>query len=246
MIDFLNNIDTEIFLFFNGHHTLFLDRFMILFTGRFIWIPMYAVIFVIMMRALRPRTAVFYILALVAAIAITDQTCASLIRPVVERLRPSNLENPLSALTQIVGGYRGGSYGFPSCHAANSFALATFLSLTVRRRGFVAFIIGWALLNSYSRLYLGVHYPGDLFAGAVAGALIAGLCFLTVSRLCGGDARERALAADRPIIILPLRVNIGSTININALMLNPCHMMMLVGGITAAIIALASTIGGVF
>lgn len=246
MIDFLNNIDTEIFLFFNSHHTLFLDRFMTLFTGRFIWVPMYAMVLVIMLRALRPRQAMMYIVALVVAIALTDQTCASVIRPLVERLRPSNLENPLSAFTQIVGGYRGGSYGFPSCHAANSFALATFLALTVRRRGFVAFIMGWALVNSYSRLYLGVHYPGDLFVGAIIGSTFAWICYLVVKRFDRTSSRERSEAAVRPIFMLPFRVNIGSTLNFNAIFVNPCQIMMIVGVATAAIIVVASTIAGAF
>lgn len=95
--------------------------------------------------------------------------CATLIRPEVCRLRPSNPSNPLSEMVHIVGGYRGGSYGFPSCHAANSFALASFLTLLFANRKLSLFIFAWAVLNSYSRLYLGVHYPGDLLVGAIIG-----------------------------------------------------------------------------
>lgn len=84
-------------------------------------------------------------------------------------LRPSNPENPLSEMVHIVGGYRGGSYGFPSCHAANSFALASFLILLFANRKLSLFIFVWAVLNSYSRVYLGVHYPGDLLVGAIIG-----------------------------------------------------------------------------
>lgn len=90
-------------------------------------------------------------------------------RPSVCRLRPSNPENPLSEMVHIVGGYRGGSYGFPSCHAANSFALASFLTLLFANRKLSLFIFAWAVLNSYSRVYLGVHYPGDLLVGAIIG-----------------------------------------------------------------------------
>lgn len=82
---------------------------------------------------------------------------------------PSNPENPLSEMVHIVGGYRGGSYGFPSCHAANSFALASFLTLLFANRKLSLFIFAWAVLNSYSRVYLGVHYPGDLLVGAIIG-----------------------------------------------------------------------------
>lgn len=84
-------------------------------------------------------------------------------------VRPSNPANPLSEMVHIVGGYRGGSYGFPSCHAANSFALASFLILLFANRKLSLFIFAWAVLNSYSRVYLGVHYPGDLLVGAIIG-----------------------------------------------------------------------------
>lgn len=170
MIEYLNNLDTTIFLTVNGVHSPFFDNFMTMFTGRFIWIPMYAMVLWILFRNCRWQTAATYLAALGAAILLTDQTCASLIRPAVERLRPSNIENTLSQYAYIVNGYRGGAYGFPSCHAANSFALAMFVTLFVKRRGFTLFIMGWAILNSYSRLYLGVHYPGDLLVGAAVGS----------------------------------------------------------------------------
>lgn len=129
MIEFLNNLDTSIFLAVNGAHSPFFDTFMTMFTGRFIWIPMYAMVLWILFKSCRWQTATAYLVALVCAILLTDQTCASVIRPAVERLRPSNLENTLSDYAYIVNGYRGGSYGFPSCHAANSFALAVVGSL---------------------------------------------------------------------------------------------------------------------
>lgn len=183
MIEFLNNLDTSVFLAINGPHSPFFDSFMTMFTGRFIWIPMYAMVLWILFRSCRWQTATVYLVALVAAVCLTDQTCASVIRPAVERLRPSNLENTLSDFTYVVNGYRGGSYGFPSCHAANSFALAIFVALFVKRRGFTLFIFGWALVNSYSRLYLGVHYPGDLLVGAAVGCAYGLVCYLAARGL---------------------------------------------------------------
>lgn len=177
MIEYLNNLDTTIFLTVNGAHSPFFDSFMTMFTGRFIWIPMYAMVLWILFRNCRWQRAAAYLVALGVAILLTDQTCASLIRPAVERLRPSNLENTLSQYAYIVNGYRGGAYGFPSCHAANSFALAVFITLFVKQRGFTIFIMGWAILNSYSRLYLGVHYPGDLIVGAAVGSAFGAICY---------------------------------------------------------------------
>jgi undecaprenyl-diphosphatase len=129
------------------------------------------------LRNCTARKAVATVLCIVLAIVLADQFCGHLLRPAVGRLRPANPDNPLSELAVIVNGYRGGTYGFPSCHAANSFALAVFTALLVRSRRVAAFIIIWAVVNSYSRLYLGVHYPGDLFVGAVFGSIFGALCF---------------------------------------------------------------------
>lgn len=172
MLDFLIDIDTQIFLFFNSLHLSFFDHFMKLFTGRFIWAPMYATILYILFRRFGWKVALCYTIAIPLVITCADQLCATIIRPWVERLRPTHIENPLSAFVHIVDGYRGGKYGFPSCHAANSFALASFLSLLFAKRRFTIFIFIWALINSYSRLYLGVHYPGDLLIGGAIGCLI--------------------------------------------------------------------------
>lgn len=176
MIEYIDAIDARILLFFNNHHSQFFDNFMIMFTGRFVWIPMYAAILLWLVKSLGAKRALIYVAGIALAITLTDQICATFIRPVVERMRPSNLDNPLSVLIQIVDDYRGGDYGFPSCHAANSFALAVFLA-GLRRRRIAIFIIIWAFLNSYTRLYLGVHYPGDLLAGAIIGSGLALICF---------------------------------------------------------------------
>ncbi len=172
MLDFLNDIDTQILLFLNNMHLPFFDHFMMAFTGRFIWVPMYATILYILFKRFGYKVAICYTIAIPLVIICADQLCATIIRPWVERLRPANINNPISNLVHIVDNYRGGKYGFPSCHAANSFALATFLSLLFAKRRFTIFIIVWAFFNSYSRLYLGVHYPGDLIIGAMVGFVV--------------------------------------------------------------------------
>ena len=108
-------------------------------------------------------------IAIALTITYADQVCATLIRPLVERMRPSNPNNPISEFVHIVNGKRGGRYGFPSCHAANSFALAFFLMFLFKNRFLTLFILFWAALNSYSRIYIGVHYPGDLAMGMLVG-----------------------------------------------------------------------------
>ena len=209
MIEFLNNLDTSVFLAINGHHNPFFDSFMTMFTGRFIWMVLW-----ILFRGCNWKNALVYTGAIALAIFLTDQTCASLIRPAVERLRPSNLDNAISEFTYIVDDYRGGSYGFPSCHSANSFALAAFLIMFVRRRGFALFILGWACLNSYSRLYLGVHYPGDLLVGAIIGMTFSVFCYIVASRFeTAASRRERHQRLESPILTLP-GLNLTPFINI--------------------------------
>lgn len=173
MLEILNSIDTELYLFFNGMHNPFFDRLMMMVTGKFIWIPMYATVLFVLFRNFKPKQAIMLALTLILAVAFADQICASLLRPIFGRLRPSNPDNPLSEFAVLVNGYRGGKYGFPSCHAANSFALASFMVCVVKSTRFRIFIISWAVINSYSRLYLGVHYPFDLMVGAILGTLIS-------------------------------------------------------------------------
>ena len=172
MIEILNEIDTYVFLSLHNIHSDFLDSFMMLFSGRYIWIPFYAALAVLLWRTKGTKSFLAYLVGIGIAIALTDQVCATVIRPLVERMRPANLGNPLSDLVTVVNGYRGGPYGFPSCHAANSFALAAFMCAAVRRRSVMILLVAWAVLNSYSRIYLGVHYPGDLLVGAAIGSAI--------------------------------------------------------------------------
>lgn len=167
------DLDTSVFLYLNSLHNSYWDHFMMLFSGKFVWVPMYAAFLWLVWRCFSWKTALVVTLMGVALIALADQTCATVIRPWVERVRPSRLENALSEYVHVVNDYRGGLYSFPSCHAANSFAFAVFSLLIIRCRVWSVFILLWALVNSYSRIYLGVHFPGDLLVGAVVGATVA-------------------------------------------------------------------------
>lgn len=165
--------DDKLLLFVNSLHTPFFDTVMWLVSDRWIWVPLYVLLVYIIFSHTTWKRGVLCLVAIALVICATDQTCASLIRPVLERLRPSNVANPISPLVHTVNGYRGGSYGFPSCHAANTFALAVFMSLQIHRKWFTMAMFIWAVVVSYSRMYLGVHYFGDLLCGALIGTFYA-------------------------------------------------------------------------
>ncbi len=174
MNEILQNLiqaDEHLLLFLNGlHHTLG-DFFMYVFTGKFTWVPLYAALLFVLLKSCEWKMALCCILTVALAITFADQICATAIRPFVGRLRPSNLDNPISEWVHIVNNRRGGAYGFPSCHGSNSFALAFIVAYLFRNRWLTLFFVGWATINSYSRIYLGLHYPGDILVGAILGGI---------------------------------------------------------------------------
>jgi undecaprenyl-diphosphatase len=118
----------------------------------------------------------------VLVILVADQLSSGLIKHLVERLRPTR-EPALGDLIHTVNGYRGGMYGFVSSHAANSFAAITLISLIMRQRLVFFPLLVWALMQCYSRVYLGVHYPGDILGGIVVGVLAGWLVWLMMQWL---------------------------------------------------------------
>lgn len=173
----LSDIDARLLLIVNGAHSPFFDSVMWCISGRWIWVPFYAVLAYLLFRRMSWKRASICLVTIGLIILAADQTCATLIRPEIGRLRPAYLNNPLSSFVHVVNGYRGGRYGFPSCHAANTFALAVFMSLVIRHKWFTVMMFSWAFVVSYSRMYLGVHYFGDLFCGATIGSLFAVLFY---------------------------------------------------------------------
>lgn len=176
-LDRLIDIDTDLLLAINGWHSALADQFMYTFSGKWIWIPLYAAVLYVIFRNYNWKVALGCVVTIALTITLADQVCSHLIRPIVARLRPCNLDSPITDLVHIVNGYRGGSYGFPSAHASNTFGLAFFVYYIFRQRAMTCFFMIWAVITCYSRVYLGVHYPGDLLVGALLGYLSATICY---------------------------------------------------------------------
>ncbi len=161
--------DHDLFFTLNGHYSNFWDAFMWIFSSKLIWIPVAASILYILFQD-KKSEFLFILIGLVVTIVLCDQISSSVFKPMFERLRPSR---EFDGLVHIVNGYKGGKYGFVSSHAANAFGFALFSSLIFKFKPYTIIVFTWALINSYSRIYLGVHYPLDIICGALLGLLCA-------------------------------------------------------------------------
>lgn len=181
MIEFIQKLDLKLFLYFNSLNTPFFDRIMWFISGKYEWIPLYLLL--IFWIFYRFRKKGWLILGLtIIVFALSDSGSVHLFKNVFERLRPSR--NPdLEGMVHLVNGYRGGLYGFISGHAANTFGLAVFMSFIFKERWFVISILIWAGIVSYSRIYLGVHYPFDVLCGAIWGSSMAAIMYLVYNKL---------------------------------------------------------------
>lgn len=139
-------------------------------SNKLIWIPFYLLLTYYIYKA-NGWKAIAIVLLAGLLILCSDQLTSGVIKNVVKRPRPSHVE-AIKEQIHLVNDYHGGPYGFPSSHAANSFALAVFVMLVLRGKdkGLKYVLLSYAILVSYSRVYLGVHYPGDIFFGMLVGA----------------------------------------------------------------------------
>lgn len=183
MIEWLESVDRSIVLLVNSWSTPFLDEFFWLVSAKLTWIPFYIFLLFLFKRKNDWRNTGFFILLGIVAVGLSDFTSSQIIKDSVMRYRPSHhgLLTDKLHFYQFADGefYKGGQYGFVSSHAANFFAVCTFAWLVLRswysKIGWLTF--GIAVLVSFSRLYLGVHYVSDLIGGALLGATFAFLIY---------------------------------------------------------------------
>lgn len=167
MIEFLEYLDTRLFFLFNGHHTPFMDKVMGLASGKLTWTPLY-ILLLIMVWKKKQEKMWLVVLSVAILITLSDQVSVHLFKETFQRYRPCHNEL-IKDQAQLIDGRCGGLYGFVSSHAANSFALITFLSLFFRKKGIAIGLYFWASFVCYSRVYGGVHYPFDIVGGMMLG-----------------------------------------------------------------------------
>ena len=171
----INQLDTQAFLWLNSFHTDSFDSIMLWITGRNSWFPMYAIIIGSIVWT-RKRKSLGVLLIIIFSVIISDQICSSILKPLVHRLRPCH-EPSIQNLVHLVGNC-GGQFGFCSSHAANTFALVSCLILLFGKQFTgIKYLYIWAIIVSYSRIYVGVHYPLDVLAGAGIGVLASLFCY---------------------------------------------------------------------
>jgi undecaprenyl-diphosphatase len=166
----LERLDQQLFLFLNSINSPFWDKVMHALSSIAIWVPLYLAILVYLGITYR-RKFLIILLFIIVAVTLSDQISVQLFKNIFHRLRPCH-EPALQGLVHLVNGECGGLYGFVSSHATNSFNVALISLLLIRKRWYSISIIIWALVVGYSRIYLGVHYPGDVICGSILGAFI--------------------------------------------------------------------------
>ena len=181
-MDFLTTTDSDLFLFLNSLHADWLDDLMIAITRMWAWLPLYLLLIYWVARQYGKRCWWIF-LAVGLVVLCSDQLASHVCKPFFQRLRPC-YNSDFQGLIYLPKGMAGGKYGFVSSHAANTFAIAAFLTPALRNfRPWPAIILYlWAFLSSYSRIYIGFHYPGDIICGALLGILL-GLVFWKLFQL---------------------------------------------------------------
>lgn len=176
MIELIKRWDAELFFAINDQHNNGLDQIMYWLTQAEVWIPLYLLLLYLVIINFRRHT--WLVLLMVGlTILITDQVTSGLMKPLFHRLRPSH-DPAMEPVVHIVNDYRGGLYGFASSHAANTMGIAVFFYLLLRERyRKIKWLFMWTFINCYTRIYLGVHFPGDILVGLLIGWVAGWGCF---------------------------------------------------------------------
>lgn len=174
----IQDMDMQVLSLFNGSDNIMLDQMVQILTSGLTWIPLYVMLFFVVMRnnetmgqiALVVGSAIFCVL-------FADGLVDGIIKQLAERWRPSN-DPTFKYMVQVVDDIRPKGYSFCSAHAANTMSLAIFFSLLIRSKMLTITLVIWSLINCWTRLYLGVHYPSDILCGMIIGIIVGILVYL--------------------------------------------------------------------
>jgi undecaprenyl-diphosphatase len=216
----------ELLLYINSFTSPLFDNFFWLITSKSIWVPMYGILLYAIFKN-QGTKGFITILFVGLVVLLCDQISTNVFKEGFERFRPSH-EPALEGMVDFINGKKGGKYGFVSSHATNSFGLAVFSLLLFRFNWYTLFILFWAALNSYSRIYMGVHYPGDILGGLILGSLIGWFVYWLYIKISA--------------LFLPLQDDILPTMHQREFALPPLRLLIFTGILTIVIIFLSAKI----
>ena len=173
----LIEIDRNLLVFFNGSDSLFLDNLVVTLTSGLTWIPLYLSLLYIVIKNNETMKQIMLVIGCVClCMLISDGVVDFIVKPMVGRLRPTH-DPAIKYSLDVVNNIRENQFSFFSAHASNTFCIAVFFSLLVRNCKFVVAMIIWSLLNCWTRLYLGVHYPSDILVGILWGGFVGAFVY---------------------------------------------------------------------
>lgn len=183
-MDLLLDLDKSLFLLINGAHAPWADNLMGWLSNMLLWLPLYLFFLWLIQRRHAWKGLAWAVPVIALMIFCSDSGSVMFFKNTVQRLRPCH-DPDLAGMVHLVNNYCGGQFGFVSSHAANHFAIAAFMIAVLwRDPRWSAFALpGWAGTIAYSRVYLGVHFPGDVIVGGLYGSLIGWIFFLIFRQL---------------------------------------------------------------
>ncbi|ADQ16102.1 phosphatase PAP2 family protein [Leadbetterella byssophila] len=172
--------DKQLFIFLNGYHTPFWDKFFLIYTNAKSWIPVVLILLVMLFRSFHWKQALVFVALIAIGVGVSDYVASGIMKPNFARLRPCH--DYLNEM--ILVGNCGGKYGFASSHAANAFGIFMGFSLVFSENKRLFWVLlAWATLMGYSRIYVGVHHPGDVIVGALIGILVPQIIFYLYKKI---------------------------------------------------------------
>lgn len=175
-------LDQQITLALNGSTSPFWDNVVYTTTNTFSWTLVIIALLTVIFKDRPIKDALVILVTIAMLIIVADRLCSGLVKPLVGRWRPTN-DPHIMYLVDVVRGYRGGRFGFFSGHACNTFCMATYLSLLFRYRNLTFALYFWAATTTFTRIYLGVHYVGDITVGLIIGCALGSLFYYLYNRV---------------------------------------------------------------